>query len=200
PTEDQPFILMYHGTLEARNGLDTAIRAFVLARAVVPNLRLDIQGGGNHVPTLKLLAEELGVADSVIFTGSVTVDKLADFVVHGDVGIIPYRSDGFMDIVLPTKAYEFAWMGRAMIASDTRAMRSMFRPGAVALCHPDQPETFAEAIIDLYQHPEKRARMIQAATEDYEAYRWEVMAKLYQHLLQELLKGAVRGKRAARYA
>lgn len=199
PTEQQPFILMYHGTLEARNGLDTAIRAFVLARATVPNLRLDIQGGGNHVPTLKLLAEELGVADSVIFTGSVTVDKLADFVIHGDVGIIPYRSDGFMDIVLPTKAYEFAWMGRAMIASDTRAMRSMFRPGAVALCHPDQPEAFAEAIIDLYQHPEKRARMIQSAAEDYEVYRWEVMAKLYQHLLQMLLKKSVREKRTPKY-
>lgn len=199
-TEQQPFILMYHGTLEERNGLDTAIRALVLAREVVPNLRLDIQGGGNHVPALKRLAIELGVADCVIFTGSVTVDKLVDFVVHGDVGIIPYRSDGFMDIVLPTKAYEFAWMGRAMIASDTQAMRSMFRPGAVALCDSTQPEAFAEAIIDLYRHPEKRASMIQAAAEDYEAYRWEVMAKLYQHLLQTLIKNVRREKHLAKYA
>lgn len=199
-TEQQPFILMYHGTLEARNGLDTAIRALALARSVVPNLRLDIQGGGNHVPALKLLTEELGVTDSVIFTGSVTVDKLVDFVVHGDVGIIPYRSDGFMDIVLPTKAYEFAWMGRAMIASDTRAMRSMFRQGAVVLCDPERPEAFAEAIIDLYQHPEKRACMIQQATEDYEAYRWEAMAQLYQQLLQVLLQGPIRERHTARYA
>lgn len=95
-----------------------------------------------------------------------------------------------MEIVLPTKAYEFAWMGRAMIASDTRAMRSMFRPEAVVLCEPDKPESFAEAIIDLYQHPEKRSRMIQYASEDYEAYRWEVMAKRYQQLLKMLLSSS----------
>jgi glycosyltransferase involved in cell wall biosynthesis len=185
--KEQPFILMYHGTIEKRNGLETAIRAFALARQTIPNLRLDIQGGGGYVPAVKQLAQELGLSDGVRFTGSVTVDKLADFVVHGDVGIIPYRNDGFMDIVLPTKAYEFAWMGRPMIASDTRAMRSMFRSEGVVLCEPDNPDAFAEAIIDLYKHPEKRARMIQYAAEDYEAYRWEVMAKLYQQLLKTLL-------------
>lgn len=188
--EGRPFILMYHGTIEERNGLGTAIRAFALARTTIPNLRLDIQGGGGYLSEVKQLAQDLGLGDSVLFTGSVTVDKLADFVVHGDVGIIPYRQDGFMEIVLPTKAYEFAWMGRAMIASDTRAMRSMFRPEAVVLCEPDKPESFAEAIIDLYQHPEKRSRMIQYASEDYEAYRWEVMAKRYQQLLKMLLSSS----------
>ena len=29
--------------------------------------------------------------------------------------------------------------------------------------------------------------MIQRAAEDYEAYRWEIMAKIYQHLLETLL-------------
>jgi glycosyltransferase involved in cell wall biosynthesis len=186
--EQKPFIFMYHGTLGERNGLDTAIRALALARAVVPNLRLDIQGGGDYVPALKQLAKDLDLGEGVIFTGSVTVDKLVDFVVHGDVGIIPYRSDGFMNIVLPTKAYEFAWMGRPMIASNTRAMRSMFRPEAVVLCEAGNPEAFAEAMIDLYQHPEKRALMIQYAAEDYEPYRWELMAKEYQQLLKALLK------------
>ncbi len=184
---ERPFILMYHGTVEERNGLETAVRAFALARTVIPNLRLDIQGEGGYFHAVKRLAQELGLSDSIVFTGFVEVDKLVDFVVHGDVGIIPYRSNGFMDLVLPTKAYEFAWMGRAMIASDTRALRSMFRPEAIVLCEPDKPQAFADAIIDLYQHPEKRARMIQCAAEDYEAYRWEIMAKLYQHLLKTLL-------------
>ena len=147
---ERPFILMYHGTVEERNGLETAIRAFALAQATVPNLRLDIQGQGEYLPVLKQLAQELGLSNSIVFSGFVEVDRLVDFVVHGDVGIIPYRSNGFMDIVLPTKAYEFAWMGRAMIAADTRALRSMFRAEAIALCEPDNPQAFAEAIVDLY--------------------------------------------------
>jgi len=77
-------------------------------------------------------------------------------------------------------------MHRPMIASDTLAMRSMFRPESIVLCDPSRPESFAEAIIDLYQHPEKRARMVANAAEDYIPYRWEIMAKRYQQLLLNL--------------
>ncbi len=186
PGEERPLILMYHGTLAERNGLDTAIRAFARARQVVPHLRFDIKGQGEAIPHLKRLAEELGVGEHVFFTDVCPSDELVDVVAHGDVGIIPYRSDSFMDLVLPTKAYEFAWMRRPMIASGTRAMRSLFRPESVAFCDPSRPESFAETIVDLHQHPEKRARMIANASEDYEQYRWELMAERYTQLLVSL--------------
>ena len=188
----QPFILMYHGTLEERNGLDTAIRALVLARRVIPQLRLDIQGRGNHLPALKQLVTHLGADEHVVFRDSCSPDKLVDFVVHGDVGIIPYRCDGFAELVLPTKAYEFAWMQRPIVASDTPAIRSMFRPESIVLCDPSSPESFAEAIIDLYHHPEKRTCMVTNAFEDYLPYRWELMAKRYQELLASLHDSRVR--------
>jgi glycosyltransferase involved in cell wall biosynthesis len=186
---------MYHGTLAERNGLDTAIRALALAYRVVPQLRLDIQGNGEQLPALKQLAVELGVSDRVVFTDSCPIDKLVDFVVHGDVGIIPYRCNGFAELVLPTKTYEFAWVRRPMIASDTRAICSMFRPESIMLCDPSKPESFAEAIIDLYQHPEKRAQMVANAAEDYIPYQWEKIAGRYQQLLAFLcLKQEQEGK------
>lgn len=188
---EPPFIIMYHGTLAERNGLDIAIRAVALARCVVPQLRLDIHGDGEHLPILKQLAVELDISDSVVFTDSCPIDKLVDVVVHGHVGIIPYRCNGFAELVLPTKAYEFAWMHRPIIASDTRAIRSMFRPDSIMLCNPEKPESFAEAMIDLYQHPEKRLRMIAHAAEDYTPYRWELMAECYQRLLVSLCEKQV---------
>jgi glycosyltransferase involved in cell wall biosynthesis len=184
--EAQPFILTYHGTLATRNSLATAIHALAQARLVVPQLRLDIQGQGEQLPILKQLAEELGVSDHVVFSDCCPPEEIVDFVLHGDVGIIPYQCDGFMERVLPTKAYEFAWMGRPMIASDTYAIRSMFRPESIVLCDASKPESFAEAIIDLYQHPEKRACMVEKAAEDYMAYRWETQAERYQQLLAVL--------------
>src|SRR5439155_8571032 len=143
-----------------------AIRALVMARRTVPHVRLDIKGRGEHLPFLKQIAEELGVAEHVVFSSPCPTEEIVDFVVHGDVGIIPYRSDGFMDLVLPTKAYEFALMHRPIIASDTIAIRSMFRPESIVLCNSTSPASFAEAIIGLYQHPEKRARLVANAAED----------------------------------
>jgi glycosyltransferase involved in cell wall biosynthesis len=181
--EARPFILIYHGTVAKRNGLDTAIRALALARRVVPQLRLDIQGRGEHIPVLKRLVAELSLDDHVVFTDPSPFEKIVDFIVHGDIGIIPYQPDGFTELVLPTKAYEYAWMHRPIIASDTCAIRSMFRPESIILCGPFQPEDFAEAIIDLYQHPEKRIQMVASAYDDYKPYQWEVMANRYLQLL-----------------
>ena len=182
----RPFILTYHGTLAKRNGLDVAIRALALARRVIPQLRLDIQGQGEELPALKRLAAELRVREHTVFSDPCPPEKIVDFVIHGDVGIIPYPCDGFMEMVLPTKAYENALMCRPIIASNTCAIRSMFRQESIALCEPSNPESFAEAIIDLYHHPEKRERMVANAAEDYQPYRWELMSVRYQHLLASL--------------
>ncbi len=184
--ELHPLILMYHGTVASRNGLDIAIHALALARQVVPHVQLDIKGRGEFISTLKQLAQDLGVSERVVFTDPCESNELVDFVTHGDVGIIPYRNDGFMELVLPTKAYEFAWMHRPMITSDTRAIRSMFRPESIVLCDPSSPESFAEAIIDLYQHPEKCLSLAVNAAEDYQSFKWELMAERYQALLATL--------------
>jgi glycosyltransferase involved in cell wall biosynthesis len=183
----QPLVLMYHGKLAERTGLDVAIRAFALARQIVPNIRFDIKAGNSKVRlALKQLAEELGVSDAVVFSDPCPSNELIDFVLHGNIGIIPYRADGFEEYVLPTKAYEFAWMQRPIIASDTIAIRSMFRPESIVLCEPGNPQAFAEAIIDLARHPEKRAALVANAFADYLPYRWETMAERYQQLLLSL--------------
>lgn len=181
-----PFIIMYHGTLAERNGLETAIRALELARRVVPQVRLDIQGRGEYIPVLKQLAVALGVSDAVIFREPCPSEEIVDFVVHGDAGIIPYQNDGFMELILPTKAYEFAWMHRPMIASDTCAIRSMFRPESLILCDATNPQDFADAIITLSQQPEQRISMVANAAEDYKPYQWEAMTQRYQQLLVAL--------------
>jgi glycosyltransferase involved in cell wall biosynthesis len=79
-------------------------------------------------------------------------------------------------------------MRRPIIASNILAMRSMFRQGSIRLCEPSNIDSFAEAIIDLYRHPEKRAQLVAGAEEDYANYRWELMAEQYCQLIASLAK------------
>jgi glycosyltransferase involved in cell wall biosynthesis len=185
-----PFIVMYYGTVAERNGLDTAVYALARALPNAPRLRLDIMGRGEQLPEVQRLAETLGIGDHVQFSESCPSHQIVDFVVHGDAGIIPYRVDGFAELVLPTKAYEQAWMRRPIIASDTPAIRSMFRPGAVLLCEPNNPDSFATALIELYTHPELQREMVERAAEDYMPYRWELVRSEYQQLLASLCRGS----------
>jgi glycosyltransferase involved in cell wall biosynthesis len=186
PTAEHPLNLMYHGTLADRNGVDTTIRALALALPEAPHLLLRLMGRGEGVPRLKHLAQELGIADRVVFIDPVPSERIVNFVTHGDVGVISYPEDGFMELVLPTKAYEYAWLSKPIIASDTPAIRSMFSPRAVVLCPPSDPAAFAAAIVDLYHHPEKRVRMAERALADYEPYRWEAAGRRYVELLTAL--------------
>jgi glycosyltransferase involved in cell wall biosynthesis len=185
-TAERPIVLMYHGTCAQRAGLDTAIRAFAKARSAAPYLRLHFMGNGEALRSLKELAQRLGVADHVAFFPPVPAGSVVDFVAQGDIGIIPYPANGFMDLLLPTKIYEFAFMRRPMIASDTVAIRSMFRPMSILLCEPSSIESFADAIIDLYWHPQKRTQLVASAEQDYVKYRWELMAERYRELLASL--------------
>ena len=188
PDYNGPFIVMYYGTIAARNGLDTAVRALALALPRAPRLRLDIMGRGEYLPEVKRLAEELGVSDHVRFSDPCPSEQIVDFVLHGDAGIIPYRLDGFAELVLPTKAYEQAWMERPIIASDTVAIRSMFRPGSTLLCDPDSPESFADALVTLYERPELQRTLVERAFEDYTPYRWEQVSSEYQAYLAALAR------------
>ncbi|HEV7129370.1 MAG TPA: glycosyltransferase family 4 protein [Ktedonobacterales bacterium] len=190
---ERAFVVMYYGTVAARNGVDTAVRAVALAQRHVPHVQLRIMGHGEELPHLKRLAAELDIAERVIFLEPCPSDTLVDFIVSGDIGIIPYRRDGFADLVLPTKAYELAWMRRPIIASDTVAIRSLFRPESIVLCDPTSPDAFADAIVDLYRHPEKQATMIACATEDYTPYQWEAERQKYQALLASLVPATAAG-------
>ena len=163
-----------------------AVRALALALPRAPRLRLDIMGRGEYLPEVKRLADELGVSDHVRFSDPCPSENIVDFVLHGDVGVIPYRLDGFAELVLPTKAYEQAWMQRPIVASETVAIRSMFRPGSTVLCDPESPESFADALVSLYEQPDLRRTLAERAFEDYTPYRWEQVSSEYQAYLAML--------------
>jgi glycosyltransferase involved in cell wall biosynthesis len=195
---DQPFTFMYYGTAAERNGLDTAVRALAIASEVEPRLRFDIMGRGEELVTLGTLARQLGVGERVRFFPPCPSERIIDFIAAGDAGVIPYRFDGFAELVLPTKAYEMAWARRPIVASDTPAIRSMFRPQSVRLCNPNSPDDFARAMVELCQSPSLRTQMVADAAEDYEPMRWDVVRGQYQKLLGVLAERSVARRRRSR--
>jgi len=78
--------------LVPRKGQDTLIRAWPQVRAAVPDAALLLVGGGPYAVRLQRLAGRLGVAGSVIFTGSVPWPELPSYYDAGDVFAMPCRT------------------------------------------------------------------------------------------------------------
>jgi len=90
---ERPTILCL-SRLVPRKGQDVLIRALPLIRRTIPDATLVIVGGGPYGKTLRDLAADTGVADHVIFTGSVPADDLAAYHNIADVFAMPSRTRG----------------------------------------------------------------------------------------------------------
>ena len=78
--------------LVRRKGQDTLIRAWPAVQAAVPDATLLLVGGGAYEADLRRLAVGEGVADSVVFAGSVPTEDLPAYYRTGDVFAMPCRT------------------------------------------------------------------------------------------------------------
>ncbi len=83
--QDDQFVLINLGRLGTEKNIDELIRLFQKAREERQNLVFLIVGDGPARVHLEDLAKELGVSDSVIFTGMVAPDQVPYYYKLGDI-------------------------------------------------------------------------------------------------------------------
>ena len=88
---DRPVVVCV-SRLVPRKGQDILLRALPQILRRVPGAALLCVGGGPDQPRLQRLAVEVGVADDVVFTGSVPWSELPAYYDAGDVFAMPCRT------------------------------------------------------------------------------------------------------------
>jgi glycosyltransferase involved in cell wall biosynthesis len=184
-----PFVLVYHGTLARRLGLDVAIEAIALARDALPRLELRIIGAGEEREALIDLSKRLGVAHLVRFSeGFVAVERIPALIADADVGLIPLRVSSGTDIMLPTKLLEYVSMEIPCIAPRTGTIARYFDSDMVQFFEAENPASLRDAIVMLARDPERRGRLAQEATKRFgRRYRWSEHRNIYTSLVERLL-------------
>jgi glycosyltransferase involved in cell wall biosynthesis/O-antigen/teichoic acid export membrane protein len=180
------FTLMYHGGLFERYGLDIAIRAVHRLRDTVPGLQLHIYGRGEAEDELGRLIAQLDLGKRVRLGGFVPIDDIPELITKADLGVVPYRQDSFTDLLYPTKAFEYMAMGVPVILARTGAVVELFADVPDMFFQPDNVDDLAARILTLYQSPERRHRLLDAACKAYAPYTWESQRKEYLTLMQRL--------------
>lgn len=184
-----PFVVVYHGTLARRLGLDLAIQAVALLRDRIPNLQLKIVGAGEELPRLQALAGELNVEQMVEFSGGfLPLEDIPSILSDADAGLVPMRNNIGTRIMLPTKLLEYVHVGVPAIVLETDVIRQYFDAAMVRFFAEDTPEAIADAILDLYAHPEKRRQLVDNGEVFRRTYCWSEHQKVYIELVESLLK------------
>ncbi len=187
---EAPFVMVYHGTLARRLGLDIAIEAVALAKKSIPLLELRIIGAGEERDRLIGLRNNLGLQEIVTFSdGFVPVERIPAMIDDADVGLVPLRISSGTDIMLPTKLLEYVNMGIPCIVPRTGTISRYFDERMVEFFEAENVESLTSAILKLYRDPEKRARLSQEANVRFgNKYKWSAHKKVYTNLVARLLE------------
>lgn len=191
---DGAFVLLCHGTIEERYGLDTLVRAAALLRDEIPGLRVEIYGDGSYRQSIVTLTESLGMTGRVhLSPGFVPFDELLQAISRADVGIVAMKRDAFRDLTLCNKMFDFIGMGKPAIVSRTRSVEEYFGPDCFEMFTADDAQDLARAIRRLHADPARRERLAQQARAVSERYSWPGQRRVYLSIIDALAAdGAVR--------
>jgi glycosyltransferase involved in cell wall biosynthesis len=187
------FVLISHGSVEERYGLDTVIRAVALLRDEMPGLGLEIYGEGSCLDALRRLAAELGVERQVRFSGRfVPLPELVRAIANADAGVVAIKRDAFRDLTLCNKMYDFISMRKPVIASRTGALEAYFDNSSLQLFTSGDVGDLARAIRGLYVDAARREKLVQQAALAGESHRWRHQRQRYNQSVGALVFGRPR--------
>lgn len=169
----EPYVVMYHGALVERHGLDIAVHAIKLARESIPGLELHIHG--RSTPFLERVmcqVKELGLSNAVRYFGPKTLEQIAAAIDDCDLGIVPNPRSVFTEINLPTRIFEYLARGKAVIAPHSEGIRDYFASDELLFLERVDAEGIASIIQHAFSHPAAVEQIIKRGQAVYRAHRW----------------------------
>jgi glycosyltransferase involved in cell wall biosynthesis len=186
---DQPFVVMYHGTLVERNGLDVAVQAFGHIHAKLPTAKLHIYG--KPTPFLERVmqsARERGLQQSVLHLGEKPLEQIVEAIDGCDVGVVPNPRNAFTEINMPTRIFEYLSRGKPVIAPRTAGIQDYFDEHSLLFFEPGNAEDLARTIQFVACNPEEACRITDRGQQVFKAHSWEQEGHMLLRVVEQLLE------------
>ncbi|EID53153.1 glycosyltransferase family 4 protein [Saccharomonospora xinjiangensis] len=183
---DRPTVVCV-SRLVPRKGQDMLVRALPELRRRVPGAVLLLVGGGPYRGALTELAEQCGVADHVVFTGSVPWEELPAHYTAGDVFAMPARTRGKgLDVEgLGIVYLEASATGLPVVAGDSGgAPETVLDEVTGHVVNGRELSQLVDTLAALLADPVRARRMGEAGRRWVsEHWRWDVLARRLSDLL-----------------
>ena len=187
---EDDFVMVYTGRLNKEKGVSELIDAMLLLQDK-PNIKLMIIGSpffGNvaneddFVRELKQKAED--IKDRIVFTGFIPHSQLAQYLKMSDIAVIP----SLWDDPCPNTVLEAQAMGLPLITTCRGGIPEEVTEKNAILLETDEHfvDNLAAAILDLYEHPEKRQQMASVALERGKLFTKEIYTKNFFEALETI--------------
>lgn len=179
--------ITYPGTLNAHQGVDTAVRATALLRDEIPDLAFHIYGEGPSKADLMTLANDLALSKTVFFHEFLPCDKIPEAMALSTLAVVPKRaSSEFGNEAMSTKIMEFMSLGVPVIVSRTKVDTYYHDESRVMFFESENPLDLARCIRLLLNDPALRESLISNALVYIQNNNWNSKKHVYLEIVDGL--------------
>ena len=184
----RPFVIMYHGSLVERHGLDIGVSALGLIQQTISQAELRIYG--QSTPFLERVLNSVrgsNLEKSVRYLGPRTLEQIVEAIDECDVGIIPNRRSVFTEINTPTRIFEYLSRGKPVIAPAVPGIQDYFSDGQLIFFELGDAIDLARKLEHVYLQPESVEKTVRLGQAVYRDHRWSVERAKFTNLVGQLL-------------
>jgi len=193
PLRNKPVVVMYHGTLVERNGLDIAVEAFTRLRNQLPTAQLHIYG--KATPFLERVMQsvrDLELQQNVIHIGQKPLEQIVTAIDACDIGVVPNRRNEFTQINMPTRIFEYLARGKPVIAPRTAGIQDYFDEDSLFFFEAGNADDLAKQIEFVASHPREALTVTERGQQVYKAHAWRQERETLERLVGKLLRPLAR--------
>jgi glycosyltransferase involved in cell wall biosynthesis len=165
-------LIGYLGRIKRYKSIEHSIHAFKIVKEKLPAARMVIVGGGDHLPILKKLVENLELSPDILFTDYVSESEKIRYLNQMWVCINPSPKEGWGVSVIESNA-----CGTPVIAADSPGLRDSVVPEHTGWLYPyGNIEVLATQISRLIEENQIRDKFVINAINWARKYDWEISA------------------------
>lgn len=174
------FVIGFSGSVERWYAIDDIIRALPILNEYRKKIKLLIVGGSlftSYQEELARLAQDVGMSELVIFTGTKPYQELPRYIACMDACTIPLLPARWGDIALPNKFFEYSACGKPIVM---RPMQDVEKIGGPHLQVYRTQEEFIGAIKNLINNPVLYSL-------DLENHSWREKSRQFEGILKKIV-------------
>ena len=184
---EKDFIIVYSGRLTPEKGILPLIQS--IKQINKPDIKLLIIGasayGKDKKPTpfiQQLQNESYPIKENIIFTGFINYENVPSYLKMADIAIVPSMWEEPFGLTV----VEALAAGLPLIATRSGGIPEICEGIAIIINKDNITDNLTNAILDLYEHPEKRKTMSEAAKKRSKLFSKERYAREFFEALESV--------------
>ncbi|MBN2329915.1 MAG: glycosyltransferase family 4 protein [Candidatus Omnitrophica bacterium] len=166
-------VLVYSGQLEVASYAEQAVETLHIVQREIPTASLLVLGGGRKLDFIRKRAQELNLAQKIVFTDYIPADEIPRYLSLADVALAPFAENDVTRAKSPLKIAEYMAMGLPIAASDIGDVKIM--AGEACAASPcGNAREMAQNVINILKSKDLQQKMSLAGKERARAvYNWK---------------------------